>query len=336
MSSNLPAIQNDAALMPSPSEWTLMRDMAAALLPTGFLPEALKQPEQVVAVMLKGRELRVPPMYALSNIVIVKGKPTASAELMLALIQRDFGQRAIRVKESDDTHCTVEYRQEGWAGTQSYTFTIDQAVKAGLAGSQTWKSYPAAMLRARCISAVARMAFPGSIGGMYVPGELGDAVDVTDDGEVISTTTVDVETGELLDAPVSARNAPRAIEAPAEPSEDPQRALAALHAAAAQYDIDHDAIHALFATQGYASTKDVPVEALKNVTQYLNRGNPRAVSDRQKVQERFRVAVMAYAGQAGRTPAPADDAGLDEEDYAQVMAAIEADAAPANADRWTR
>lgn len=168
--------------------WELMREQASILVKTGFLPESIKTPEQAMAIMMKGRELQVPPMYALSNIVIVKGKPSCSAELMLALVRRDHGPSAIRVKETTNQQCVVEWRQRGWDGTQSYSFTIEDAKLAGLVASGgMFTKYPAAMLRARCISAVARMAFPESIGGMYVPGELGDEVVVSDDGEVMSS-----------------------------------------------------------------------------------------------------------------------------------------------------
>ncbi len=229
-------------VMPGQAEWKMMHDMAASLVPTGFLPKGIDTPEKAVAVMLKGRELNVPPMYALSNIAIVQGKPTVSAEMMLALIYRDHGKQAIRVKESTDARCTVEYRLDGWNDTSAYTFTIDQAKQAGLTKNPTWSNYPAAMLRARCISAVARMAFPECIAGMYVPGELGDDVRVTDDGEVAH---VDTATGEIVDAPRSAEDRPRAIEPPKdepEPIDDEenhQRAIKHIHAAARDVGISH-------------------------------------------------------------------------------------------------
>jgi hypothetical protein len=120
---------------------------------------------------------------------------------MLALVRRDYGTDAIRVKETTNELCTVEWRQKGWAGTQSYTFTIQDAKQAQLVvAGGNWAKYPAAMLRARCISAVARMAFPESIAGMYSPGELGDEVVVTDEGEVVSGGTVPVA-GPIADAP---------------------------------------------------------------------------------------------------------------------------------------
>jgi hypothetical protein len=273
MSSNLPAMQhNEAALIPSTGEWQIFREMASSLVKTGFLPEAIKTPEQAVAVMLKGRELAIPPMYALSNIAIVKGKPTISAELMLALIHRSHGQRAIRVKESSDTQCVVEYRMAGWNDVQTYAFTIDQAKQAGLLSNQTWTKYPAAMLRARCISAVARMAFPGSIGGMYVPGELGDAVDVTDEGEVVSVAPVaDHATGEIVDAPQTRQIGSGRAEPAGQASGDPEAVMKRLHATLADHSITHTDLHDYYAAKGFASLTDVPTATLERMARWASR-----------------------------------------------------------------
>jgi hypothetical protein len=164
--------------------WTMMKEQAGMLVKTGFLPTAIKTPEQAVAIMLKGRELQIPSMYALSNIAVIQGKPVCNAELMLALIYRDHGDEAIRFPQSDHERCTIAYRRRSWSEPQTYSFTFEDAKRAGLAGSQTWQKYPAAMLRARCISAVARLAFPDSIGGMYTPEELGAAVTVNDEGSI--------------------------------------------------------------------------------------------------------------------------------------------------------
>jgi hypothetical protein len=163
-----------------------MREQSAILVKTGFLPEAIRTPEQAVAIMLKARELGIPPMYGLSNIAIIKGKPVANAELMLALIYRDHGDNAIRFKTSDNKQCTVAYRRRSWTQPETYSFTLDDAKQAGLLGNQTWSKYPQAMLRARCISAVARMAFADTIGGLYTPEELGATVAVSDEGEIVT------------------------------------------------------------------------------------------------------------------------------------------------------
>jgi RecT family len=178
----MPAPQ--APALPSTTEWQTIVQMAGMLVPTGFLPSTIKTAEQAVLIILKGRELSIPPLYALSNIVVVQGKPTCSAELMLALIYRDHGDLALIVEESTPQVCRVAYRRRAWDRSRAFAFTLEDAQRADLAGKGTWKQYPQAMLRARAISAVARLAFPDSIAGMYLPEELGQPVRVTEDGAV--------------------------------------------------------------------------------------------------------------------------------------------------------
>lgn len=242
-----------------------LMDLGRTLLKSGLLPNVLKGPEAVVAVILKGQELGSPPMYALSNIAIVNGKPSISAEMMLALIYRRYGKRAIRIRETTGDRCVVEYRMTGWDDVLSHTFTIEEARKAQLTGKDVWKAYPAAMLRARCISAVARMAFPECIAGAYVPGELGDDVDVTPDGEVVSVSVsesvlqdrvvaeqaerVDSETGEIVES--------------AEPDiDDRTRAMRHLHKWANEAGLSHADLH--YAAQALFSRRNV--QGLRELT----------------------------------------------------------------------
>lgn len=180
-------LEEQAALVPAEvamdtTQYKMMVHQAKALVGTGFLPDAIRTPEQALAIMMKGRELGIPPMYALSNIVVIKGKPTANAELMLALIYRDHGDEALRIAESDEKICVALYKRRGWHGPERFAFTMEDAQRANLLTNDTWKKYPKAMLRARCISAVARMAFPDTLGGLYTPEELGAAVAVDAEG----------------------------------------------------------------------------------------------------------------------------------------------------------
>jgi hypothetical protein len=172
--------------LPTARDWETMLSMSEVLVRSGMLPEHIKTPQAAVAIIQKGRELGIQPMYALSNIVSIQGKPTANAELMLALIYRDHGDDAIRFAETTGKRCVIAYKRRGWKESLSHAFTIEDANTAGLTNGRngaTWTKYGPAMLRARCISAVARMAFPDSIGGMYTPEEMGAEVD--GDGEVI-------------------------------------------------------------------------------------------------------------------------------------------------------
>lgn len=249
------------------------------LVKTKFLPQSIDTPEKAVAIMMKGRELGIPPMYALSNIVIVNGKPTCSAELMLALIRRDHGPGAIRVKESTNESCTVEWRTPGWEGTQEYSFTIQDAKQAGLLGKGgPWVQYTAAMLRARCISAVCRMAFPETIAGMYVAGETGGDVTVTEDGDVIAvvhpvdTRVIDIHSGEILEG------------AGSDPEDEPfpggagitRRQMKRIHAIKNDKGLTDAAVRVV---HGLASGKLLTAEAAANFIEHLNRMTPSMVED---------------------------------------------------------
>jgi hypothetical protein len=180
--------------LPAPAEWQLIAQMGSGLFRSGLLPAHVRNEQAAAAIIQKGRELGVPPMHALCSIVVIQGKPTANAELMLALIYRDHGDEAFRFVETTAERCTAEYRRRGGKEAGTFTFTLEEAKLAGLFKNEVWNKYPAAMLRARTISAVARMAFPDTIGGMYTPEEVGAQVTVDDEGAV----SVTVE-GEVVD-----------------------------------------------------------------------------------------------------------------------------------------
>jgi len=168
-----------------PSTFDGMLKQAQVLVKSGMLPSEVKTPEAAVAIMLKGRELDIPPMQAFSSIYVVKGKPTISAQLIGALIFR--AGHGYHVDKLDDAGCVITFNRKG-ATPYQHTFSIENAKAAGLAGAETWKKYTKAMLFSRCMSAGARIAFPDIIAGMYTTEELADPESVTVDeasGEVV-------------------------------------------------------------------------------------------------------------------------------------------------------
>jgi hypothetical protein len=212
-SNNLPANQN---------EWALLLDQARCFLQSGLLPKALQKPEQVVLVMLKGRELGIPPLQALSHINVIGGKPAMSAELMLAQILKLHPKTQFKFPERTNERCTISVKRAGF-DFESFTFTIDDARKAGLLSNPSWNKYPRAMLHARVVSEMARSLFPDAIAGIsYTPEELGAVVD--ENGDVIEILS---ETQEALPAPepkpVTQTSAPSAT--PCAPTVSPEKRI---------------------------------------------------------------------------------------------------------------
>jgi hypothetical protein len=151
-------------------EWTAIREQAAALIRSKFLPRAIDTPEKCIAIMLAGRELGLPPMQSVRAISIVEGKPTLSAETMLALAYQRVPGLVVEVVTTP-TGATVTGNRPGGKPV-TVTFGQAQAKAAGLLSKQNWQKYPEAMYRARAISAWCRVVAPDAILGAYTPEEV--------------------------------------------------------------------------------------------------------------------------------------------------------------------
>jgi len=147
---------------------TLAVDLAKA---RGFIPQAyIGNPGAIAACILTGAELGIAPMQSLRGIHVIEGRPTLSADLMLALAIR-AGVRAQWLETTPDV-ARLRLERDGFEA-HDHTFSMADATRAGLARRQNWGRYPAAMLRARCLSAALRAWCPDVLGGgVYVEGEI--------------------------------------------------------------------------------------------------------------------------------------------------------------------
>jgi hypothetical protein len=169
MNNNLPAVQsNFPSQIELQSVALIARTAHASGLYGGVGGEA-----KIMMILLAAKELGVGPCQALNGgIWSIQGKVEISARLMNGLIRR--AGHSIKVVMSDDTCCTL-------LGTRSdgdffeTSFTMDDAVKAGLANGNVWKKYPADMLYNRCMSRLARRLFSDVISECYVEGEISES-----------------------------------------------------------------------------------------------------------------------------------------------------------------
>lgn len=163
--------------------------LAQQLLKSGLLGKAIQKPEAAFAVILAGRELGLTAMQSLRSLHLIEGKPTLSADLMVALVKRSPLCKAFKLIESTSERATYEANREG-EGVTRMSFTIEEAKAAGVTGKDNWKKYPAAMLRARCIAALARVVFPDLLLGVYENDELAPASNNMPSVSVQATATV--------------------------------------------------------------------------------------------------------------------------------------------------
>lgn len=125
---------------------------------TEFVPDGMRgRPEAITAALLAGEELGLQKMASLRSIVIIKGRPAVYAEALRALVAA--AGHEIWFEETTTTRCIACGRRGGSDRVGRITWTMDDAKRAGLAGQQSYRTYPAEMLRARASAALARAMF---------------------------------------------------------------------------------------------------------------------------------------------------------------------------------
>jgi hypothetical protein len=88
---------------------------------------------------------------------------------MLARFQKAGG--VVKWSKYDEKCVEGEFSHPS-GGSVKICWDINMANKAGITGNPTWKKYPRAMLRSRCISEGIRTVFPGVISGFYTEEEV--------------------------------------------------------------------------------------------------------------------------------------------------------------------
>lgn len=177
---------------------------AKILVETKFLPESIKTPGQCVAIMLQGQELGIPPMTALQEIYVVKGKPSSSAKLMLGMFLRAGGRH--KVIRADKEHTEIEFTHPNGGPPYVSVFTWDMAKQSNLTNGTNYKNWPQDMVWARCVSRGLRRCAPDIIGNLYTPDEMGATIDNRGKVIEVKAEVVPAPAGPVdLEAPMTAK-----------------------------------------------------------------------------------------------------------------------------------
>lgn len=162
---------NDTRGIPSDHEMMVYSTMAKQAVESKMY-RGIGEQSGVMMIMLAARELGIPPMQALNGgINIIQGKVEISARMMSALIRRAGHQ--ITVKQNDDNSCILIGKRCDTGETQTCSFTVAEAQKAGLVKPNGgWMKWPKDMCFARALSRLSRQLFSDVIGIGYVEGEI--------------------------------------------------------------------------------------------------------------------------------------------------------------------
>lgn len=148
--------------------------MAEVMAKSGLLPKALDTKEKVFIALQWGVELGLTPMAAATNIAVINGKPTLSADIMHAIVRNNPEYAGAEWKKQDEQAAEVLVKRKNANMTETFRgyYDIEMAKRANLLSKENWKAYPARMLKHRALSFALRDAFPDVLAGLYSPDDL--------------------------------------------------------------------------------------------------------------------------------------------------------------------
>jgi len=227
--------------------------MANALSRSGLIPSALRgKPDDILVVLISGRELGMPPMQSLRHLYVIEGRISMSAVMMLGRVLKSGQCEYFTVTESTTKVARAKTKRRGSPDEVVLAFTIEDAIAMNLAGRDNWKKQPATMLRWRVVTALGRLVYPDIVEGIYSEDEAEDirasartmaanalevppsseapgAIRMKDvmEGEPTEREVVNEETGEITEEPVQ-QPAPARPAKATRSQQQPQASSAAL------------------------------------------------------------------------------------------------------------
>jgi len=165
-----------AALAPQNIEdaFRLARALAASgdMIPKHFQGK----PEATMAAIVRGMEIGLAPMQALSSIAVINGRASLWGDAMPALMQRAGHHIDVDYEGAGENLVAVATLTRGDTGKQIVRrFGHQDAKRAGLLGKQgPWMQYPQRMMAMRARSWAIRDGAADALMGMQVAEEVSD------------------------------------------------------------------------------------------------------------------------------------------------------------------
>jgi len=169
----------------APQSFSEAVKFAEQIAGTSFVPDHfLNKPAEILAAMQYGAELGIGPLQSLNGLAVINGKVTLYASTMRALVESSgLMEKCSATYTADPPLATVVVRRVGREDA-SYSFGVEDAKAAGLAGRPMYAKYPKRMYVARAMSFALRDEFADVLRGIMGAEEMDESgAMVTDSGD---------------------------------------------------------------------------------------------------------------------------------------------------------
>jgi hypothetical protein len=146
--------------------------MSGNMVPTHFQNE----PEMTMAAIIRGQEIGLSPMQALSNIAVINGRASLWGDCLPAMMQRAGHSIDVEVTGEGDKMVATATLTRGDTGKELVrTFSVAEAKKAGLWEKKgPWQQYPNRMLGHRARAWAVRDGAADALMGLQIAEETSD------------------------------------------------------------------------------------------------------------------------------------------------------------------
>ena len=198
----------------------LQKRQFQALVNGGFLPKGCSQNEGFARIVA-GAQMGMKPIQALNGIAMINGHPTLHSDSIPCIVMASglvTGMKYIFQGEEDNMSCTFYVKRKGIEEYQEWTYSMEDAKKAGLLNNTTWKAHPKKMLFNRARSWCLRNTFPDVIGNIYTKEEIEEETSMPTknqpkeitpiEEDMEKYTPIDLDTPETEDLPTTTEETP--------------------------------------------------------------------------------------------------------------------------------
>ena len=153
------------------NRWAAAKKMVAIVSQVpGF--KYFKKPHEAMLVAMKAHDMNLSFTEAMEHVFVVNNKTATDGAIMLKKIYE--AGHTIAFIEMTPKKVLVDAKRKDQEKPTSWSYTIEEAERAGLTKKDNWRAYPTDMLMWRCVARCARFMFPDVLGGAaHIPEELG-------------------------------------------------------------------------------------------------------------------------------------------------------------------
>lgn len=164
------AVQSAVSNDPAFAKYELAKRVAHTLANSNLVPDAYRgRPNDAFVAINMGSELGMDPFQAIQSIAVIEGKPCLYGDGLIGVVRASPKCMWIKESLSDDGKiATCETQRRDDPQTISATYSMSDAVLAGIESKFNWKKHPKRMLQMRARAYCLRDAYPDLLKGLGV------------------------------------------------------------------------------------------------------------------------------------------------------------------------